>query len=150
MDYNVESLHKEIDLIQGCVNRMAQNSFMLKGWLISLIAVVIVLFPKDVDINPQILLLLLFGIICCFWYLDGFFLNLEKLYRMKYMWVISERPKGNLNFLYDLNPYNKNMWLNPNSKKCKTINGIISITLIVFYGMILLVSIGIVLIKISC
>ena len=33
----VEELHKEIDLIQGCINRMANNSFLLKGWLVSII-----------------------------------------------------------------------------------------------------------------
>ena len=41
-----EILHKEIDLIQGVINRMANNSFLLKGWLISLIAVVLAL-SKD-------------------------------------------------------------------------------------------------------
>lgn len=27
----IEELHKEIDLVQGCINRMAQNSFTSKG-----------------------------------------------------------------------------------------------------------------------
>ena len=28
--------HKEIDLIQSCINRMAQNSFQVKGWTVAL------------------------------------------------------------------------------------------------------------------
>ena len=28
---NKEILNKEIDLIQGCINRMANNSFIVKG-----------------------------------------------------------------------------------------------------------------------
>jgi len=32
-----EILPKEIDLIQGVITRMANNSFFLIGWLISLI-----------------------------------------------------------------------------------------------------------------
>lgn len=28
---NKDILSKEIDLIQGCINRMAQNSFLIKG-----------------------------------------------------------------------------------------------------------------------
>ena len=35
------SLHKEIDLIQNCINRMANNSFILKGWVVSILAVVL-------------------------------------------------------------------------------------------------------------
>ena len=32
---STEIIHKEIDLIQSCISRMANNSFLLKGWLIS-------------------------------------------------------------------------------------------------------------------
>ena len=39
-------LHKEIDLIQSCITRMASNSFMLKGWAISIVAVVLALADK--------------------------------------------------------------------------------------------------------
>ena len=39
-------LHKEIDLIQDCIKRMANNSFLIKGWTVSLIAVVLAL-AKD-------------------------------------------------------------------------------------------------------
>ena len=28
---NDEKLHKELDLIQNCITRMANNSFMIKG-----------------------------------------------------------------------------------------------------------------------
>lgn len=33
-------LHKEIDLIQACITRMAQNSFTIKGWYFALIIVI--------------------------------------------------------------------------------------------------------------
>lgn len=41
MDNDV--LHKEIDLIQACITRMASNSFLLKGWAVSIIAVILAL-----------------------------------------------------------------------------------------------------------
>ena len=44
-------LLKEIDLIQACINRMAQNSFMIKGWTISLVAVVLALLPESFDLT---------------------------------------------------------------------------------------------------
>lgn len=43
---NKDILEKEIDLLQSCINRMAHNSFMVKGWMISLIAVIIALLPE--------------------------------------------------------------------------------------------------------
>lgn len=101
-------LEKEIDLIQSCINRMAQNSFIVKGWIISLITVVFALLPETFNIK----ILSVVGIIIsiCFWYLDGFFLKMEKLYRWKYEWVIKKRLSSN-EYYYDLNPYNKKMWL---------------------------------------
>ena len=45
-----EIMYKEIDLIQNCITRMAQNSLMVKGWLISLVAVVFALLPEKFDI----------------------------------------------------------------------------------------------------
>lgn len=33
-------LHKELDLIQSCITRMAQNSFIIKGWYFALIIVI--------------------------------------------------------------------------------------------------------------
>ena len=44
----MEELHKEIDLIQGCINRMAQNSFLIKGWTVTLFAVILALLPEKV------------------------------------------------------------------------------------------------------
>ncbi len=38
-----ENLHKEIDLIQGVIARMAQNAFYAKGWSVSLSAVLLAL-----------------------------------------------------------------------------------------------------------
>ena len=95
------SLHKEIDLIQGCINRMANNSFLLKGWLISIVAVVLALSEKF----PNLLLLGIILIIplLSFWYLDAFFLRAEKMYREMYKWVLENRRLKNKEFEYDLN-----------------------------------------------
>ena len=109
-----EILYKEIDLIQSCITKMSQNSFMIKGWLITLIAVVLALLPEKFDVK----ILCSVGCIAviCFWILDAFFLKTEKLYRMKYEWVIKNRMHSD-EFLFDLNPYNSNMWLK--IKDCK-------------------------------
>ena len=40
-DLSIEEIHKEIDLIQSCISKMANNSFLIKGWLITLISIAV-------------------------------------------------------------------------------------------------------------
>lgn len=135
---NQDVLEKEIDLIQSCINRMAQNSFLIKGWMISLLTVLIGLSDKNLySIAIAVILLVI-----CFWYLDAFFLKTEKLYRFKYEWVIKNRFISN-DFFYDLNPYNREMWIDGNvepsffkimfSKTLWPIYFVILVSLIVYY-----------------
>ena len=109
-------LEKEIDLIQNCITRMSQNSFNVKGWLIALLVAIIALLPEN--INVVAVCFIIVGITSVFWYLDGFFLKIETLYRWKYNWVISKRLKSD-DFYYDLNPHNKKMWLSNDGEKNK-------------------------------
>lgn len=109
-------LEKEIDLIQNCITRMSQNSFNVKGWLIALLVAIIALLPEN--INVVAVCFIIVGITSVFWFLDGFFLKIETLYRWKYNWVISKRLKSD-DFYYDLNPHNKKMWLSNDGEKNK-------------------------------
>ena len=111
---NKEIMLKEIDLIQSCISRMAQNSFAIKGWDLTLNGVIMGLFADKG--NPIVTQIICIVSVICFWGLDAFFLRTEKLFRWKYDWVISERPKKT-DYAYDLNPYNKEMWLKTKNKK---------------------------------
>ena len=119
-----EILHKEIDLIQDCIKRMANNSFLLKGWTVSLVVIVLAL-GKDHEFEKLFPVLML--LITCFWYLDAFFLRTEKMYRKMYEWVIKNR-KNTEEHLYDLDP----------QRFSNTVAGEVKImfskTLCVFYG----------------
>jgi len=106
---SIEEFHKEIDLIQACISRMAQNSFMIKGWAFMLVTAFIALTAEK--LNLYVLCGVGIFILLMFWCLDAFFLKMEKLYRFKYEWVIAERPKGNREYLYDLNPYQDKTWM---------------------------------------
>lgn len=99
----IEEIHKEIDLIQSCITRMAKNSFMIKGWFVSIYAVILALLPEKVNIT--LLCIVLIAVNLIFWYMDGFFLRTEKVYRKIYDWVLEERPKNNRELLYQLNPH---------------------------------------------
>ena len=97
-----EVLHKEIDLIQACITRMAHNSFLIKGWTIGIISIVLVIAQKE-DVAPIVTLILLVPLVC-FWWLDAFFLQTERKYRKMYAKIIIDRQNGNSEGLYDLNP----------------------------------------------
>lgn len=133
-------LHKEIDLIQACISRMANNSFLLKGWAISIIAVVLAL--SDKAINPIILSLIVLIPLLSFWYLDAFFLRTERMYRKMYEWVISKRNTEDMSYLYDLNPHR---FKNDVDSRWKIMW---SITLKYFYGIPTLIAIGIIIYKV--
>jgi len=102
-DYmNNENLHKEIDLIQNCIKRMAQNSFIVKGWMLSLITLVLS-FGTASKFNEKSLSIVVLIPLIAFWFLDSFYLQAEKKFRELYKWTIENRGKTN-DFLYDLNP----------------------------------------------
>lgn len=141
-----EIIHKEIDLIQACITRMADCSFRIKGWYISLLTIAMTLLIGQ-ECKLSYIGLFLFGITVIFWGLDGFFLKTETLYRWKYEWVIKERMNGNTDYLYDLNPYNKNMWLNIENKNDCLMKFIMSKTLKPLYGIFLIIAV-VILIKV--
>lgn len=112
---NEDIMEKEIDLIQNCISRMAQNSFVIKGWTISLLAVIVALLPEKVDLDIRVLCIISFAVTVCFWYLDSYYLKMECLYRWKYTWVIKNRL-NTLDYIYDLNPHNAETWVGGSSE----------------------------------
>ena len=45
----MEDKRKHLELVQGVINRMAGNSFMLKGWAVTLVAGIFALAGKDIE-----------------------------------------------------------------------------------------------------
>lgn len=140
MKVETEILHKEIDLIQNCINRMANNSFLLKGWMVSLVAVILALIEKEISLI--ILCLILLIPVLSFWYLDAFFLHAERKYRALYEWVLDHRIRKDLTHLYDLNP---NRFTESVDSIWETMW---SVTLKIFYGLPALILILIIIIRI--
>ena len=85
----LEILHKEIDLIQAVITRMAQNSFYMKGWCITLVAAVFSLSAKVGTVRDVAIPLAIMA--AFFWVLDTNYLNLEKKYRGLYELVRKRR-----------------------------------------------------------
>ncbi len=72
---------KHLEFIQHVVTRLSQNSFLLKGWSVVLVAALIALSAGDR--NPSFILLAYLPAIV-FWGLDGYFLLQERLFRALY------------------------------------------------------------------
>lgn len=77
----MENKIKHLEMIQGVINRMASNSFALKGWAVTLIAGVFLLAEKDAD---KLYCLVAYIPIIVFWWLDAYYLLQERLYRSLY------------------------------------------------------------------
>ena len=69
---------KHLELIQGVINRMAQVSFILKGWTVTLL---VALFAVVANSTNWGLMLFSLTPICIFWGLDAYYLRQERLFR---------------------------------------------------------------------
>lgn len=67
---------------------MGGNSFLLKGWSVSMVVAIFALAPKDAD---KRFLLIAYLPILMFWLLDAFFLHQERLFRHLYDAVANDR-----------------------------------------------------------
>lgn len=77
----MESKIAHLNMIQAVVSRLASNSFLLKGWSITIVSAIVALAAKDG--TPKLVALALFPAIA-FWALDGYFLSKERLFRDLY------------------------------------------------------------------
>ena len=77
----MENKRKHLEMIQGVVNRLSTNSFLLKGWSVVLVSALFALSAPDSRI-AFVYLAYIPAII--FLGLDGFFLWQEQLFRKLY------------------------------------------------------------------
>lgn len=121
--------HKHMDYIQSIIQRLASNSFMIKGWTITILSALFVFLTPDDKVSY---IGVLFIPIFSFWVLDGYFLYQERIFRNLYD-SVSSKTEDEIDF--KLKPIiadkNKDSWM----------SSIVSSTLLWFYLPVLLVSI---------
>jgi hypothetical protein len=76
-----DDVAKHLEFVQNTVDRMANHSFLLKGWTITLVAALFALAAKDSNIGFAVLAL--FPALS-FWGLDAYYLRQERLFRKLY------------------------------------------------------------------
>ena len=91
---NVEHLK----IIQGVINRMAQVSFILKGWSVTLVVGILGFATSTSDVSLSLSALLPAFV---FWGLDAYYLRKERLFRELYARVISSRGEEISEFSMD-------------------------------------------------
>lgn len=74
----MESKLKHLELIQGVVNRLATDSFRVKGWAVVLVAALFVLLAMENLLDAAYIAL---APVLVFWGLDGYYLWRERLFR---------------------------------------------------------------------
>ncbi|WP_282020151.1 hypothetical protein [Planomicrobium okeanokoites] len=94
-----ENKMRHLEFIQNVISRMAQNSFLLKGWTVTLVSALFI-FANTKDIDNSYLIVAYIPIFF-FWILDSYFLHEEKLFRKMYD---SVRIKLEKDIDFEMNP----------------------------------------------
>lgn len=118
---------KHLEFIQNVITRMNTNSFLIKGWSVTLVAAIFALAAENANIRYAIIA---YVPVIVFWVLDGFFISQEKQYRELYKDVAS-KDEAQIDF-----SMNASGW---NSDGRTWAHGIFSKTLWPFHGALLLV-----------
>ena len=123
--------HLHLQLIQNIVNRLARNSFLIKGWVITLVSAMFILADEKSDVS---FVFLAYFPVVSFWILDGFFLWQERLYRDLYK-DIRKKEETEIDFSMEIDESIKanHSW----------IRTILSRTLIIFYGIMIFTILGV-------
>jgi hypothetical protein len=123
----MENRQKHLEFIQGIINRLSTNSFLLKGWSVVLVSALFAL--SAADSRPAFIFLAYIPAIV-FWGLDGFFLWQEQLYRALYDHVRVTKEED-VDFSMSTSPFKTSdgpSWLGATFSK----------TLVPFHGVLLL------------
>jgi len=109
---DIEIKVKHLEMIQGVINRMASNSFKMKGWSITIIiAFYAFIFSKDGSILWYVFLLPLLPSFClCI--LDAYYLRLERLFSKihnKVAKILCEETKEYKPFSMDFRKFEKDV-----------------------------------------
>ena len=111
----MEDKRKHLEFIQGIINRYNSNSFLIKGWTITISAA---LYALAGTINEPFLVLLALVPIYMFWGLDAFYLSNERCFVDLYNSV----AKGNYN-LPSQKVFKKNFIENSSTNETGSITG---------------------------
>ncbi len=122
---------KHLEMVEAIIERMAKNCFQLKGWAMTLVAIVGSLAAKDSD---KRFIILAFIPIIVFWLLDAYYLQQERRYKALYR-EIAEKKEEEIDF--NLNT-RKVRYLDEEVKRICFCKCVFSLSELLFYGALFL------------
>lgn len=125
----MEKKLKHLDFLQLVITRMNVNSFLQKGWTVTIVSALFAFAAKDS--NDQYTLISYIAT-PLFWLLDGYYLSLERQYRGLYNHV-RQLSEDDIDFNLDARSFNIN--------KDKWIPCVLSKTVVLFYESLILIVI---------
>jgi hypothetical protein len=128
--WNLSSYELEvIGTIQHIINRIATNSFIIKGWAAAVLGILLLLNSTRYQALIAVFALLVF------WYLDAYFLRQKKMYRALYNEIFENKLNVSDEF-FDMSSARNEAGIEvPRSSTL-----MLSKTLLIFYGSLLTVT----------
>jgi len=97
------AVQAHLTIMQGVINRMAENSRSCKVWCVTLVAAVLVLVARTGEPQHTLIALIPTGLL---WFLDAYYLGLERRFRNSYNDFVAKVHRGEIGVtdLYEVKP----------------------------------------------
>ena len=132
----MQNKHRHLEFIQGVIDRNASSVLLLRGWSISLIAIlsVMVIVTRGADLSIRVpIITIMVGSLLVFWILDGLFLSRTRLSKALYD-EVRVREDADVDFSMDVSRYREN-------RRNGWARSIFSRALIIFYALLLFLAV---------
>ncbi|MEV2217174.1 hypothetical protein AB0H86_38120 [Streptomyces sp. NPDC050997] len=93
---------KHLELLQSVISRLSNNSFLVKGWCITLNSVLVAVADRSAGWRS---IPVAVAVAVGFWLLDGYYLRQERLFRALYERVVDRRDDPPPAFTMDAERY---------------------------------------------
>lgn len=122
----MENKYQHLGFIEAVIARMNSNSFLIKGWTVTIIAALFALAANGANHSY---VLIAYVPLVAFWILDGFFLSKDRQYVQLYE-KVRKMDEATIDYSMNTKEFNtgRNTWL----------RSIFSKTFVPFYGVLVL------------
>lgn len=87
-----EDVRQHLAFIQGVITRMNSNAFSMKGWMLAIVSALCAIYAANIGIpNNYIYFIICIVMTLIFWFLDAYYLKMERQYRDLYKEVCKKK-----------------------------------------------------------
>lgn len=103
LNENSSAVQVHVNIMQGVINRMAENSRSCKVWCVTLVAAILVLVARTGEQQHALIALVPTGLL---WFLDAYYLGLERRFRNSYNDFVAKVHRGKVGLIdvYEVKP----------------------------------------------